>query len=261
MYIDESNRAGRREGYLKKIKLLLYEPDMIWGRELAVRLKEQRICISEEQGLELLWSRETDFQGILLNETELESMLYWGEFAEDYQENRRESLKQLSERAVKSLCQYSKVPVCILMERMDSEREYAYLKMGASECVNKEQPVKLIAERVSRMIRNMAERQEHTLDFCHVFLDCHEKKLISGNDILFFSEKEYEVLLQLFLRKGDPVSRQELTEKVWGVKGQAGSRVLDAIVRQLRKKLQCCEIGIGNCYGRGYYLLSDILKR
>lgn len=217
--------------------------------------------MSAEQELELLWSEETACQGILLNETELESMLYCGEFSDYFSKTREKYSEKVSERAVKSLFRYSKVPICILMERMDSEREYTYLKMGASECVNKEQPMNLIEERIRRMIGNMVEQSEYRLDFCHVFLDCRERKIIGENESHFLSEKEYQVLLQLFLKRGELAGRQELIEKVWGTGGKSDSRVLDAVVRQLRKKLQGWEVGIGNCYGRGYYLLSDILKQ
>lgn len=50
--------------------------------------------------------------------------------------------------------------------------------------------------------------------------------------------KEYRVLEELALHRGRPLSRHQLLLAAWGWESDTGSNVVDAVVRNLRKKLE-----------------------
>jgi DNA-binding response OmpR family regulator len=69
---------------------------------------------------------------------------------------------------------------------------------------------------------------------------------------------EVELVRLLHERAGEPVSRDELLEKIWGVSGHASTRSVDNFIVKLRKKLEenaAKPAHIVTIYGTGYKLL------
>ena len=68
---------------------------------------------------------------------------------------------------------------------------------------------------------------------------------------------EVELLRLLWERAGQPVSREEILEKIWGVSGHATTRSVDNFVVKLRKKIEenaAKPRHIVTIYGTGYKL-------
>ena len=62
----------------------------------------------------------------------------------------------------------------------------------------------------------------------------------------------------LYERAGEPVPRDEIMEKIWGVTGYSSSRSVDNFVVKLRKKIEEDAANprhIVTIYGTGYKLL------
>jgi DNA-binding response OmpR family regulator len=49
---------------------------------------------------------------------------------------------------------------------------------------------------------------------------------------------EVELLRLLYERKGQPVSREEILNKIWGVDANPSNRTIDNFIVKLRKKLE-----------------------
>jgi hypothetical protein len=67
-------------------------------------------------------------------------------------------------------------------------------------------------------------------------LDVDSHELAIGDRRVKLTKMEFEVFLYLYQRENKPVTRAALIEQVWGAK-YAGSNVIEAVVRSLRKKL------------------------
>src|SRR5262245_5992509 len=67
-------------------------------------------------------------------------------------------------------------------------------------------------------------------------VDICSHELVPGNRRVKLTKMEFEVFLYLYERENKPVTRASLIEQVWGAK-YAGSNVVEAVVRSLRKKL------------------------
>jgi len=69
---------------------------------------------------------------------------------------------------------------------------------------------------------------------------------------------EVELLRLLWERAGQPVTREEILEKIWGVSGHATTRSVDNFVVKLRKKIEenaAKPHHIITIYGTGYKLV------
>ena len=65
------------------------------------------------------------------------------------------------------------------------------------------------------------------------------------------TNRERGVLYILACNKGIPVSKDIILKEVWGNSFNGNMRVIDTIIKQLRKKLQNSNIKIITHYGRG----------
>jgi DNA-binding response OmpR family regulator len=75
---------------------------------------------------------------------------------------------------------------------------------------------------------------------------------------LALSFYEVEILRLLHERAGEPVTREEIMEKIWGISGYGSSRSVDNFVVKLRKKIEEDAANprhIVTIYGTGYKLL------
>jgi DNA-binding response OmpR family regulator len=69
---------------------------------------------------------------------------------------------------------------------------------------------------------------------------------------------EVELIRMLFERAGQPVTREELLEKIWGISGHASTRSVDNFIVKLRKKIEenaAKPEHIVTIYGTGYKLV------
>jgi hypothetical protein len=84
-------------------------------------------------------------------------------------------------------------------------------------------------------------------------LDRASRELVLGDRRRALTKLEYGVLDQLEQQLGRVLSREQLLEAVWG-QAHAGSNVVDAVVRSLRKKLGAHGSAIRTVTGFGYKL-------
>jgi hypothetical protein len=68
-------------------------------------------------------------------------------------------------------------------------------------------------------------------------LDPESRTLHCGSQSLQLSALEFQFLQYLEARRGEAVSREDLLREVWGQRFAGGSNVVDALVKEIRKKL------------------------
>ena len=76
------------------------------------------------------------------------------------------------------------------------------------------------------------------LTCCHVDLTSRQVVRAGQRKPLGLSEKEVELLRYLAERPGQPISRGELAQEVWGYHKNSLTRTVDTTVRRLRKKIE-----------------------
>lgn len=154
----------------------------------------------------------------------------------------------------------SSTPIIMLTAVNEPEQRIKAFNAGADDYLAKPfLPEELIA-RISRKLEKTPLRQSTIKD-----LDFRIGNLKLQLDDLSFEvdgvrcelgQVEYKILNFLLKKRGEPVSRSELNNYVWG-KDLPSDRALDPHITSLRKKLQGSQGELKTVYGKGY---SIILK-
>lgn len=152
------------------------------------------------------------------------------------------------------------VPVIFISARDQTLDRVLGLEMGGDDYIAK--PF-LPRELVIR-VRNLLERSygvgKPAAGRCYLFdgyrVDgdrrCVEDTLEGGREIALTS-KEIDLVLVFFAEAGKPLSRETLINHVWDENYFGSDRVVDDLIRRVRKKMP--RLRIETVYGQGYRLL------
>jgi DNA-binding response OmpR family regulator len=133
------------------------------------------------------------------------------------------------------------VPIIMLTARSLETDKIRGLDAGADDYVTKPFSVNELIARIRAIFRRAARGSGSTLDM----LDIGEAKVnFAAHTLTLRGEKQqltfYEVELIRLLaeRAGNPVSREEILSKIWGLDAAPSNRTVDNFIVKLRKKLE-----------------------
>lgn len=228
------------------MKVLLCDPDLIWGERMKFCLQECGFDVKVMKELEELWDLSEDVRGIIVSLQELNSMLFWGTTIPGTQECSRDY-----PLVIRSLCLQNKKVIIVLPE-LSYDIECTCLKAGAAECIHKGQPMDLMKQRIVRILEE--ERKKNILWFAGIRFDRTEGKLSFREQSVSFTTMEQKIVEALMEQGTDLTGKRTLLLQLWGEHGQMQQHRLDTLMKQIRQKLQGFPMHIHTVYGRGYRL-------
>ena len=146
------------------------------------------------------------------------------------------------------------VPVIFTSARdQDLDRIFG-LELGSDDYMTKPYSSKELVLRVNNIIKrvykdndnNLITYEEYNINQEKRVVDCKEKEIK-------LTTLEFDLLLLFVQNKGKCFQREEILQSVWGQDYFGTDRVVDDLVRRLRKKLP--KLKIESVYGYGYRLL------
>jgi DNA-binding response OmpR family regulator len=151
------------------------------------------------------------------------------------------------------------VPIVMLTARSQEIDKIRGLDSGADDYVTKPFSVGELIARMRAIFRR-AQRPEATPEIfeigqAQINMTAHTVARGSQSEALSFYE--VELLRLLFERIGQPVSREEILQKIWGLEAQPSNRTVDNFIVKLRKKIERSPEKpehILTVYGYGYKL-------
>jgi DNA-binding response OmpR family regulator len=154
------------------------------------------------------------------------------------------------------------VPVIMLTARSQEADKIRGLDAGADDYVTKPFSVGELVARINAIFRRLQRGagtgagDELRVGTAVIFPKRHE--LVRKGKTYALSFYEVELIRVLCERAGQPVSREELLEKIWGMTGHASTRSVDNFIVKLRKKIEenaAEPEHIVTIYGTGYKLI------
>jgi DNA-binding response OmpR family regulator len=155
------------------------------------------------------------------------------------------------------------VPIIMLTARSQEADKIRGLEVGADDYVTKPFSVGELVARINAIFRRLqrsgggaGSSDEIHVGAAVVYPKRHE--LTRKGKTWSLSFYEVELIRVLNERAGQPVTREELLEKIWGVSGHASTRSVDNFIVKLRKKIEenaAEPEHIVTIYGTGYKLL------
>lgn len=152
------------------------------------------------------------------------------------------------------------VPIIMLTAKAQEADKVRGLEVGADDYVTKPFSVAELIARINAIFRRQARMAQVDEVFpIGEWEICPRKHTMKrGRTSTRLTFYEMEMLKLLRDRAGEAVSREELLEKIWGVKQNPSNRTVDNFIVKLRRKLeedQKSPQHILTVYGQGYKLV------
>jgi len=140
---------------------------------------------------------------------------------------------------VRSLREWSRVPVIILSVRDSEDDKIRALDAGADDYVTKPFSVgELLARmRVALRRRPESEQSEPVFEQGPLRIDFTERKVTLGGQPVALTRKEFAILRQLVMHAGRVITHGQLLREVWGRVHEQDTQYLRVYVGHLRQKL------------------------
>lgn len=150
------------------------------------------------------------------------------------------------------------VPIVMLTARSLESDKIRGLDAGADDYVTKPFSVnELIARMRAIFRRSQGQAREETIVIGDAHINFSTHMLVRGEESSQLSFYELELLRLLVERVRQPVSRDEILQKIWGLEANPTNRTVDNFIVKLRKKIEKLPdkpVHILTVYGFGYKL-------
>ena len=141
--------------------------------------------------------------------------------------------------ACKEIRRTSDAPIIMLTVRNAERDKVVALDAGADDYVTKPFGIEELLARVRASLRRHAPVEAmpvfHAKDFS---VDFDARRVTAGGEEIHLAPKEFEVLKQLMMQQGKPVTHRRLLQTVWGPEYGEETENLRVVINQLRKKIE-----------------------
>jgi two-component system, OmpR family, response regulator ArlR len=130
------------------------------------------------------------------------------------------------------------IPILAISAQHDLELRIKALDLGADDFLVKDFPFDELIARLKKIIRRSVGRSHNIFRALDITMDYSSRQVSVRNKVVSLTKKEWEILFHLIKNKNRAVSKNILTEKIWGKPDQTmNSNTMDVHIRSLRKKI------------------------
>lgn len=142
----------------------------------------------------------------------------------------------------------------IFMSARDKEFDRILgLEMGSEDYITKPFSMREMVLRVKNVLKRGSSIVKETVITYGSYRIDEKKRIVSEDDSkISLTSKELDILIYLLANKGVSFTRNRLLNKVWGNDYYGSDRVVDDLVKRIRKKMP--HLNIETIYGYGYRL-------
>ncbi|MDR3239132.1 MAG: response regulator transcription factor [Clostridiales bacterium] len=141
-------------------------------------------------------------------------------------------------RAIRASEVYAKVPVMMLTALTDEDTQIISFNGQADDYVTKPFSPKVLVKRVEALLNRCRGSQDSILRLGPIHLDVNNYEAYENERRIDLTLKELELLKVLMSNPRKVLSRQQLLDLVWGYDYYGDERIVDAHIKNLRKKLR-----------------------
>ena len=145
------------------------------------------------------------------------------------------------------------IPVIFTSARDQDLDKILGLELGSDDYITKPFSPKELVLRVGNIIKRVYnEKETEKIKYLSYDIDLGRRIVEKDNKEIKLTTLEFDLLLLFINNIGKSFSREEILSSVWGDNYFGSDRVVDDLVRRLRKKLK--GLNISTIYGYGYRL-------
>lgn len=149
-----------------------------------------------------------------------------------------------------------RLPVLILTARDSLMERVSSLHEGADDFLAKPFELAELEARLIALIRR-ARGGDHARFSCGpLSYDTATKKFVLGSESLSLTPREHGVLRALIQHSGEPLTKQEIIDRVFSDEKEVNPEAIEVLVHRLRKRLGNSDVRVTTLRGLGYLLES-----
>lgn len=126
------------------------------------------------------------------------------------------------------------------------------LELGSDDYVTKPYSPKELVLRVNNIIKRVYTKVTTKTYYETYEIDTERRIILENNQEIPLTTLEYDLVLFFINNKNKSFGREEILKNVWGTDYFGNDRVVDDLIRRVRKKLP--KLSINTLYGFGYRL-------
>lgn len=150
------------------------------------------------------------------------------------------------------------VPVIFTSARDQDLDKIIGLELGSDDYITKPYSPKELVLRVNNIIKRVYSKTENKFVYETYIIDKNKRLVYENEEIINLTTLEYDLLIMFLDNKNKSFSREDILKIVWGDDYFGSDRVVDDLVRRLRRKMP--KLSINTIYGFGYRLTWKFLK-
>lgn len=153
---------------------------------------------------------------------------------------------------IKKLREKSNVPVIFTSARDQDLDKIIGLELGSDDYVTKPYSPKELVLRVNNILKRIHNSYSEKIKYLDYEIDKEKRIVTENNKELSLTTLEFDLLMLFLENKNKSFSRSQILDMIWGNDYFGSDRVVDDLVRRLRKKMR--KLNINTIYGFGYRL-------
>ena len=145
------------------------------------------------------------------------------------------------------------VPVIFTSARDKDLDKIIGLELGSDDYITKPYSPKELVLRVNNIIRRVYTKERQKITYKDYIIDLDKRMAFQGDEDLNLTTLEFDLLYMFVTNRKKSFSRDDILNNIWGENYFGTDRVVDDLIRRLRKKMPLLDIN--TIYGYGYRLL------
>ncbi|MDR6121528.1 DNA-binding response OmpR family regulator [Bacillus sp. SLBN-46] len=157
----------------------------------------------------------------------------------------------------KEIRKSSEIPIIFVSARDGEFDRILGLELGGDDYLTKPFSPRELMVRIKNIFKRMektAVSKPQMLSIRDVTIDFERRYIEKDGLEIKLTAKEYDLFIFLARNKGKPFTREELLEFIWGYEYTGDGRLIDDLVKRVRKKLEQHEssVELSTIWGYGY---------
>ena len=148
--------------------------------------------------------------------------------------------------------QNEEIPVIFTSARDQDLDKIIGLELGSDDYITKPYSPKELVLRVNNIIKRVYTKDIQKITYDEYTIDLGKRIVSKGEKEINLTTLEFDLLYMFINNKNKSFSREDILNNVWGDNYFGSDRVVDDLIRRLRKKMP--KLNINTIYGYGYRL-------
>lgn len=144
----------------------------------------------------------------------------------------------------------STIPIIFMSARNSDIDKITGLELGCDDYIAKPFLPRELVIRSQKILERVYGKLQEELTIANYIIDINKRVVSDGEKTIELTSKEFDLLLFFTESAGQALSREQIINRVWGEDYFCSDRIVDNLIKRLRKKME--NLKIETIYGYGY---------